>query len=187
MNSSIPYNKLEIKGALLIPSFSIYLLEIIYKEERLFYIGMTGDNFYPSARAAFHRISGHLELTERSTQNQLGTALKAKGIVDNELNNTTIFMHHFPIEGFAKWMLTESMKSELIKEQQASDEYLAYKKLQTRVSAFEDALICELREKLNDKLLNKTPSKRVEITKEFAAISDEIKKIIFSPLNTEGV
>jgi hypothetical protein len=26
---------------------------------------MTGDNFYPSVRAAYHRISGHLELSRQ--------------------------------------------------------------------------------------------------------------------------
>lgn len=186
MNSSIPYNKLEINGALLIPSFSIYLLEIVYKEERLFYIGMTGDNFYPSARAAFHRISGHLELAERSTQNQLKLALESKGIIGEELRNTKILMYHFPIGGFKKWEVNEgSMKAEFINQAKETEhkDYIEYKENQNKVLVLENALIFKFKEKL----VNNTNGKANEIPKEFQHIFDEIEKIILSPLNTEGV
>ena len=58
-------------------------IEITDRKQKWYYIGMTGDPYYPSARAAFHRISGHLELSSSSTQNQLQIALKENGIVKN--------------------------------------------------------------------------------------------------------
>ncbi len=79
MNNKKLYNTLEIPGSFLVPGFSIYVLEIRKEKEKWFYIGMTGDPYYPSARAAFHRISGHLELSSRSTQNQLQIALRKIG------------------------------------------------------------------------------------------------------------
>lgn len=92
-------NTLEIPGSILVPGFSIYVLEIKKEREKWFYIGMTGDPHYPSARAAFHRISGHLELSKRSTQNQLRIALSEKlGIKDDkDLEKITIEMYHYPI------------------------------------------------------------------------------------------
>ena len=45
-------NKLTISGALLKPEFSIYLLEIVDNiEDKNYYLGMTGDDVYPSERA----------------------------------------------------------------------------------------------------------------------------------------
>lgn len=76
MGNSKLYNTLEIPGSFLVPGFCIYVLEIVKEKQKWFYIGMTGDPHYPSARAAFHRISGHLELSKRSTQNQLQIVMK---------------------------------------------------------------------------------------------------------------
>lgn len=114
---------------------------------------MTGDPHYPSARAAFHRISGHLELSKRSTQNQLRIALrdKLKITEDKDLENITIKMHHFPIEGFKK--ITNSiLDNETVIQLKLTDEYRDYKVIQQKVLALENALIFELK----DKLLNKT-------------------------------
>lgn len=144
---------LEIPGTFLVPGFSIYLLEIQWKLEKWFYIGMTGDPHYPSARAAFHRISGHLELTRRSTQNQLRNALTGLGIVsDDDYRQITIRMYHFPIEGF-KRLTEDQLNAESVKELKLTDGYKKYKKIQRKVLALENALIFELQEKL----LNKTP------------------------------
>jgi hypothetical protein len=146
------YNTLEIPGSFLIPGFSIYLLEIKRGSDKWFYIGMTGDPHYPSARAAFHRISGHLELSKRSTQNQLLLALDKLGIKDAEdFNELTIKMHHYPVEGF-KRITNEILRNELVKELKLTDEYKNYKLIQKKVLALENALIY----KLKDKLLNKT-------------------------------
>ena len=104
MTKIILYNTLEIPGSFLVPGFSIYVLEIRKENEKWFYIGMTGDPHYPSARAAFPRIAGHLELSTRSTQNQLRIAMKEKlGVLtDDDFKKTTIKMHHYPIEGFKR-------------------------------------------------------------------------------------
>jgi len=168
------YEKLEISGSMLVPSFSIYLLEIIYKGDKLFYVGMTGDPFYPSARAAFHRISGHLELSKHSTQNQLMLALRLKGIKDDELHKISITMHYYPIEGFKKWPYAD-MKADTIKSNQKTSAYKEYKKIQEKVEDFEDALIYELRKnKIN--ILNKTDGNDISFCKEFKPIFDDIIK-----------
>src|ERR1039458_3192357 len=100
------YQSLAVPGSFLLPGFSIYLLEIDLKKNgeknKWFYIGMTGDPFYPSARAPFHRISGHLELSKHSTQNQLMVALRKQGVDENDYNDLTINMHHYAIDGYKK-------------------------------------------------------------------------------------
>ena len=78
MNKNSLYNTLEIPGSFLVPGFCIYVLEIVKEKQKWFYIGMTGDPHYPSARSAYYRLVGHLELNQRSTQNQLRIALKEK-------------------------------------------------------------------------------------------------------------
>ena len=98
------YDTLEIKGNMLMPGFSIYLLEIRDRGKLFYYVGMTGDPYFPSARSAFHRLSGHLELTANSTQNQLIIGIKEQmELKDEDFVNLQIKMHHFPISGFIKW------------------------------------------------------------------------------------
>jgi hypothetical protein len=153
MSKTNPYNTLEIPGSFLIPGFSLYVLEIMKDSKKWFYIGMTGDPHYPSARAAFHRISGYLELAKRSTQNQLRIALKEKlGILtDEDLAKINIKMHHFPIEGFKK--ITDHMlDNETVQQLKKTEEYWNYKAIQNKILLLENALIF----KLKDKLLNKT-------------------------------
>jgi len=147
------YNTLEIPGTFLMPGFSIYVLEIIKEKEKWFYIGMTGDPHYPSARAAFHRISGHLELSERSTQNQLLIALNEKKIIkdDKDFENLTIKMYHFPIDGF-KRITKDKLDNETMIRLKQTPAYKEYKKKQQKILILENALIFELK----DKLLNKT-------------------------------
>jgi len=146
------YNCLEIPGSFLVPGFSIYVLEIKKEQEKWFYIGMTGDPHYPSARAAFHRISGHLELNRRSTQNQLMIALKKLDIEDAEdFKKITIKMYHYPIAGFKK-ITDKLLNNETVKQLKPTDEYKSYKTVQKKVLELENALIFRLK----DKLLNKT-------------------------------
>ncbi|WP_299221849.1 hypothetical protein [uncultured Aquimarina sp.] len=145
------YTEITIPSKLLTPSFSIYLL-VIYTEtkENFFYVGMTGDIVYPSARSAFHRLSGHLELSKKSTQNQLKNAL------DKLPDSSTIVMHHFPIEGFKKWNGSLSWKIfKREKETNKRKEYENYKKNQQRVFKLEKAIIKRLYDKLGEQLLNK--------------------------------
>ena len=151
------YNTLEIPGSFLVPGFSIYVLEIIKEKQKWFYIGMTGDPHYPSARSAYYRLVGHLELNKRSTQNQLRIAMKEKlGInTDEDFRNVTIKMHHYPIPGFTKLNVKLS-DNEAVKQLKLTQEYKEYKKIQQQVLALENALIFELK----DKLLNKTRGKK---------------------------
>lgn len=170
------YNTLEIAGTFLVPGFSIYVLEIKKENEKWFYIGMTGDPHYPSARAAFHRISGHLELSKRSTQNQLRIALsKELGIIDDkDLEKITIKMYHYPIEGFKK-ITDKTLDDELVKQLKPTEAYKEYKTIQQKVLALENLLIFELK----DKLLNKTKGKK--ISKEgipYPEIYQSIKQLV---------
>lgn len=151
------YNTLEIPGSFLVPGFCIYVLEIIKEKQKWFYIGMTGDPHYPSARSAYYRLVGHLELNQRSTQNQLRIAMKDKmGINnDNDFKDITIKMHHYPIPGFTKLNVKLS-DNEAVKQLKLTQEYKEYKKIQQQILALENALIFELK----DKLLNKTRGKK---------------------------
>ncbi|MCF8374650.1 MAG: hypothetical protein K9H64_23730 [Bacteroidales bacterium] len=176
------YNKLEIPGKMLIPGFSIYLLQINYLNEVYFYIGMTGDPFYPSARAAFHRISGHLELSDISTQNQLMASLRDRNLYESNLDDISITMHHFPINGFEKWTLTSGMKPVEIKEHIKSKDYKNYKKRQAEVENLECVLIYNLKEKIGDKLLNKTNGKKGKFSYEFIHLVMELNEIISANL-----
>lgn len=153
------YNTLEIPGSFLVPGFSIYVLEIIKEKEKWYYIGMTGDPHYPSARSAYYRLVGHLELNERSTQYQLRIALKEKMGINNDedFKNVTIKMHHYPIPGFKKLNVKLS-DSEVVKQLKQTQEYKDYKEIQQKVLALENALIFELK----DKLLNKTKGQSID-------------------------
>lgn len=157
MSSSKLYNTLEIPGSFLVPGFCIYVLEIVKEKQKWFYIGMTGDPHYPSARAAFHRISGHLELSKSSTQNQLQIALKDNKIVkdDKDLEKLTIKMHHFPIKGFRR-ITDKPLINETMKQLKNTPAYKDYQKLRQKILALESNLIYELK----DKLLNKTGGKK---------------------------
>lgn len=173
------HNTLEIPGSFLEPGFSIYVLEIVKEKEKWFYIGMTGDPHYPSARAAFHRISGHLELSSRSTQNQLQIALKEKGIVKNEkdFEKLNIKMHHYPLPGFKRItekQLTTKTMQQLVKTQDYSD----YQKLRKKILALESALIYELK----NKLLNKTKGVPLRTNQ---VPYPEIYKVIIELVNNE--
>lgn len=125
------YRQLKFSGSFLIPGFSVYVLEIEKSGQKYFYIGMTGDPFYPSARAAFHRLSGHLEKVKKSKQNQLWLALKTKLNAQSEVDlvGLNIRMHHFPIEGFKKWVLSD-LHHKSIKANQGRKEYRTYKEMQ---------------------------------------------------------
>jgi len=155
----MPSNTFEIPGSFLVPGFSIYVLEIRKEKEKWFYIGMTGDPHYPSARSAYYRLVGHLELSKRSTQNQLRIAMREKlGIVsDDDFKNIALKMHHFPIPGFKK-LADKLSDKEAVKQLKQTPAYNEYKEIQQMVLALENALIFELK----DKLLNKTIGKNIK-------------------------
>jgi len=179
MSEKTEYQMLELPGSLLKQGFSVYLLEIVHKEKRLFYVGMTGDKFYPSARAAFHRVSGHLELSDYSTQNQLMKALRVyfkRDSIEDFLDDLIIKMHHFPIAGYKPWK--GSKKHELIQLEINSAEYQQYQKRQREIHEFEDAIIFDFEKKLQDRLLNKTKGKKADIAPEFQNIYSQINKLM---------
>ena len=175
MNEGNNYNKISFKGKMLNPGFSIYLFEINVEEEKYFYLGMTGDNFYPSARSAIHRLSGHFEKIASSTQNQVKKAIEKQKI---DLENTLITMHHFPITGFNKWTLTSNMSATSINEKKSSLEYVNYKDRQVEIKELEDTLIFHLKRKLNDNLMNKTKGKNLSVDDEFKPLVKDVLSII---------
>lgn len=176
-------NTLSFSGELLIPGFSIYLMEVTIDGvfdgdettlSKWYYIGMTGDNYYPSARSAFHRISGHLELSDVSTQNQLYNGIKAlvgnrhreRGeFEDKTWEDVKITMTSYPIEGFddTPWLDRrvdeENFKfnNEHMAGIKAVDEnnqfvdthYRNFKEAQSEVASFEKQLIRYAKGKLN--------------------------------------
>lgn len=177
MSADKLYNTLEIPGSFLVSGFCIYVLEIVKEKQKWFYIGMTGDPHYPSARSAYYRLVGHLELNKRSTQNQLRIAMKEKMGINNDedFKNVTIKMHHYPIPGFKKAGVKLS-DNEAVKQLKQTQVYKDYKEIQQKVLALENALIFELK----DKLLNKTKG---QSTKQEAISFPDIYKSIIELVN----
>lgn len=169
------YQTISFNGLALHPTFSVYLFEIKKEDQKYFYVGMTGDSHYPSARSILHRLAGHIDLSSRSTQSQFIKALKEKVVEKEELNREelaqlSIQLHHWPIEGF-----TPFREDAFKKLDKSSADYKAYKEIQTKVLALESKIIGEY----NDLLLNKTKGdSNADIEVGFQGIYDEIKKII---------
>jgi hypothetical protein len=172
-----PTNILSFSGKLLIPGFSIYLMEVtidgVHQENdpnkellRWYYIGMTGDNYYPSARSAFHRISGHLELAGASTQNQLykgiaglvGDRHRKEGkYSEKSWEDVNITMTSYPIGGYEELYWLDRRADEKgfkfsqahMKQISAKDKaggytyqlYRDYKALQVAVATFEKRMV----------------------------------------------
>jgi len=67
----MPDIRIELPGAQFRRAYLLYVVEIRHGKEQYFYVGQTGDNNYVTARPAFRRLSGHLEDTGQSTQNQV--------------------------------------------------------------------------------------------------------------------
>ena len=180
MANKINYSCIEFNGELLNPSFSIYLFEIKKGAKKHFYIGMTGDNHYPSARSILHRLGGHIDLGKRSTQSQFLIALKSlfrktkeEYLTLNELKSLDIKLHHWSIEGFERW--DGDMKiidKEGIK-------YQVYDNKRKKVSNLEDEMIKDFSSKY---LLNKSAAgSDAELTKGELAIYNAVKEIIKQP------
>lgn len=150
------YQKLELPGALLVDGFSIYLIEVQYEGTNYYYVGMTGDGHYRSARAGFYRLVGHLEYqNKRSTQNQLSKALmrmlncKTRKEMNLMIDRAKIIFHHFAIDGFVP---DENLK--------LAKQDVNYRTQRQNVLDLENALIHKLRTALGDRLLNSTKGKQ---------------------------
>jgi hypothetical protein len=189
------YNTLTIESEFLNPGFCIYLLEIINSsKKRLFYIGMTGDNYYPSARSAFYRMAGHLEKKKGSTQNQFHKALKDVSANDTLLENSfsdkdgiylkdVIFkMHQFKVEGFKSWEYGDGFNREYMSKLAANEldeskHYQVYRNSYNEVLDLERALISHFK----DNLVNKdVRSKHETDHQKFEEMKIEIQGLIDS-------
>lgn len=167
------YEKLELAGSLLVDGFSIYLIEIEHKGINFYYVGMTGDGHYRSARAGFYRLAGHLEYqNKRSTQNQLLKGLmkitgsRTRNELSGRIDDARITFHHFGIDGFT-W--NDTMK--------LATEDKTYQTQQRKVLAFERFLIFNLRKSIGERLLNETDGKSATQI-DFPEIFDRIIEIV---------
>ena len=166
---------LEFNGEMLFPSFSIYLFEIFNQVDNktYFYVGMTGDNYYPSARSILHRLAGHIDLPKTSTQNQFLKGLKTicqpiNGTFTKEqLSALNIRLYHWPIESFEKW--SGEMKNFV-----GTRKYKIYKRNQEKVANLEKTIIFDFKKKL----FNETNGKKGILNKEYLEIYNQIKSII---------
>jgi len=84
--------------------YYVYIVKITYKEVNYFYIGMTGDRKYTTARSPFFRMSGHFNLTNSSTENQVIKGLRkvvnSEDNFQNELTNMDICYYSYKINDF---------------------------------------------------------------------------------------
>jgi hypothetical protein len=177
-NKVLEYQKISFNGLALNPCFSIYLFEVEQNgesAEKFFYVGMTGDSHYPSARSILHRLGGHIDLGKRSTQSQFIKALKEKvfrkeAITEEDLASIQINLHHWPIPGFTHW---DGDKQNLDKE---SIKYKEYKKHQKAVLKLENKIIFDFK----DRLMNETKGVKYETieNENFELIYEQVKKLI---------
>lgn len=166
-------NHLSFSGKMLLNGFSVYLFRITNGNEKHFYVGMTGDNHYPSARSAVHRFSGHFELQPTSTQNQLGRKLSKKE--KSWIANATIELFHWPIEGYEQWKgsFNKQYKNRLTDQEQKKHD--AYKMIQREVLELEKYVISELSQRFSEEQLwNKKISSSRGCPKQYQRIAREI-------------
>jgi hypothetical protein len=169
------YSCIEFSGLALHPTFSIYLFEIEKGGKKFFYVGMTGDGHYPSARSILHRLAGHIDLGKKSTQSQFIKGLKEEifggkeNLTAEDWETLHIKLHHWPIPGFEPW---EGDLSNLDKESAA---YKKYKASQSEVLNLERMIIA----KLGPKLFNRTKgTKNLEPEAKYLSIYYDIKNIM---------
>jgi hypothetical protein len=171
-------NLLEIPGSMLIPSFSVYLYHFKHPLGDYYYVGMTGDNYYPSARSAIHRLSGHFELQKRSTQNQLNKKIIELG-GEQWIKDVIITYRHWPINGFAPILRTEEKFNPEMLDSKQQEAYKMFKLRRNQVLQLEQHLIIETAERFGARCWNKA-IKRVgsAVPIEFKAIVDEFHNFI---------
>ncbi|MDO8967635.1 hypothetical protein [Algoriphagus sp.] len=179
MGNQKNYSCIEFSGLALHPTFSIYLFEIEKGKEKFFYVGMTGDGHYPSARSILHRLAGHIDLGKKSTQSQFMKGLKdkvfkgKKNLTAEDWETLHIKLHQWPIPGFEPW---EGDLKNLKKE---SAPYQKYKATQTEVLNLEKRLIEALKEKYPEKILNEKRGKaNLKSENKYPSIYNDIKDIV---------
>lgn len=166
---------IEFGGMALHPTFSVYLFEIEKGEDKFYYVGMTGDSHYPSARSILHRLAGHIDLGKKSTQSQFIKGLK-KVVFEGEeklkaedWETLHIKLHHWPIPGFESW------EGDLGNLDKNSDTYIKYKETQSQVMNLEKRIIGEL----GPKLFNRSKGNAsLQPEAKYLPIYNEIKNIV---------
>jgi hypothetical protein len=114
----MPDIRIELPGAQFRRAYLLYVIEICHGKEQYFYVGQTGDNNYLTARPAFRRLSGHLDDTGQSTQNQVYRYIatdivghkeasskisfreSVKQDVEDFLVDSTVLMHIYKVKPF---------------------------------------------------------------------------------------
>jgi len=175
MNEWKNHSCIEFSGLALHPTFSIYLFEIEKEKKKFFYVSMTGDGHYPSARSILHRLAGHIDLGKKSTQSQFIKGLKKEVFEGKETltaedwETLHIKLHHWPIPGFEPW---EGDLRNLDKESAA---YKKYKDTQNEVMKLEKSIIREF----GSKLLNGTKGNAsLPPNAKYMMIYNDIKNIV---------
>lgn len=150
---------ITIPGQALQSGFCVYVQEVLHNDQALgYYVGMTGDNHYPSARSPFHRLAGHFDRASRSTQRQLGKAIDALLVAHNlDLPDITLRMHYYPISGFTAIPEASNKKGadNYFGLPEFATELLVYRNRRREVLALENHLI-HLFKTRSRQLLNKT-------------------------------
>jgi hypothetical protein len=111
--------------------YYVYIVLIQYKSKKYFYIGMTGDRKYKTARSPFYRMGGHFSQLKSSTQNQIIKGLQNKLSIDDvetALPNMRFTYYSYLIDLFdrkdtsthhVKRKRAEQIESSLIKKMKA--------------------------------------------------------------------
>ena len=114
----MPDIRIELPGSQFRRAYLLYVIEIRHGKEQYFYVGQTGDNNYITARPAFRRLSGHMDDTGQSTQNQVYRYIATdiighkaatsktsfpegvKQDVEDFLVDSTVLMHIYKVKPF---------------------------------------------------------------------------------------
>lgn len=98
----MPDFSIELVGEQFRRAYLLYVMEICHNKDRYYYVGQTGDNKYITARPAFRRLSGHLQDTGKSTQNQVYRYIATKILGYGEAENQEAFHEKIKqaVEGF---------------------------------------------------------------------------------------
>ena len=179
--ATLKYNTIEIDGVLFDDGFSIYLMELMDGSNTFYYVGMTGDNYYPSARSAFHRLGGHFDRAAQSTQNQLGAHIGKR----DSYEGLKLRMHHFPIGGYSAIEGASNKKGDenYFGGPKYRNKYTDYKSAQTEVAKLEKHIIYLLKKHFDGTepfpVVNKTKGERWgDLPDYYRGIVDEVFSII---------
>lgn len=172
------HSRLVIPGRMLLPGFSVYLYCFRDAETAYYYVGMTGDNHYPSARSAIHRLSGHFELQKRSTQNQLNNQILQCGGTD-WIKNVEITYCHWPINGFKEVVQNKGKFEPSNLDASTAKAYEAYKARRNQILQLEQYLIAQTKARVGLRCWNKAVKKKANtFPPEFESIVHELLALV---------